>query len=57
MMMLGLPACTLDGGEAIADDGRGPDLEVAVGGFGVFNGCMVWRNLIVSQVRTSLGML
>lgn len=57
MMMLGLPACTLDGGEAIADDGRGPDLEVAVGGFGVCNGCMVWRNLIVSQVGTSLGML
>jgi len=33
MMMLAIPACTLDDGETIADDGRGPGLEVVVGGF------------------------
>lgn len=54
MMVLGLPACTLDGGEAIADDGRGPGLEVVVGGFYVCNGCLVLRNLVVIQVGASL---
>lgn len=33
MMMLAFPARTLGGGETLAGGGRGPGLEVVVGGF------------------------